>query len=49
MILGQYKTRLAEQERGAPIFALNDVPILLEPNKLETEEDNEFVWWVPNT
>ena len=48
MILGQYKTGLARQERGAPTF-LNGAPILLEPNKLETEEDNELIWWVPNT
>ena len=46
MNLGQYKARLARQAQSAPSPLLNGVPILLEPNEVKTEDNNEFIRWV---
>ena len=46
MTLGQYKARLARQARDPPDPPINGVFILLEPNKVENEDDNELIRWV---
>ena len=49
MTLGHYKSNLARQVRGSPVSLLNGILIPLKSNVEETEEDNEFIWWVHQT
>ena len=46
MSVNRYRTRLERQARGAPVAAINGVPILIAQGENDCEEDNEFIRWV---
>ena len=43
MSVNRYRARLERQAWGAPVAAINDIPILLAHGENDCEEDNEFI------
>ena len=43
MSVNRYRLRLERQARGAPVAAINAIPILLAPGEDECKEDNESI------
>ena len=43
MSVNRYRTRSERQARGAPVTAINGIPILIAQGENDCEEDNEFI------
>ena len=43
MSVNRYRTRLKRQARGAPVAAINGIPILIAQGENDCEEDNELI------